>query len=244
MVPRMCCRYHLSHEAYREILARLGLRGATDVPTRYNIAPGSAIPAVRTRGRPAQRETALLRWGLVPAWSERDEPATRLVNARAETLAAKPSFREAVRTRRCLVPAAGFYEWQTVGSAKQPWYFRRRDGQPFAFAGLWDTWTAPDGCAVESCAIITTAPNATMQPIHHRMPLVLGADALDAWLDPACAEPADLEPRLRPVADDALVAERVSPFVSNVRHEGPACLTPAADDDARESGPQLALGFE
>jgi putative SOS response-associated peptidase YedK len=192
----------------------------------------------------------LLRWGLVPAWSERDEPATRLVNARAETLAAKPSFREAVRTRRCLVPAAGFYEWQTVGRIKQPWYFRRRDGQPFAFAGLWDTWTAPDGSTVESCAIVTTAPNATMQPIHHRMPLVLGANALDAWLDPACAEPADLAPWLRPVADDALVAERVSPFVSNVRHEGPACLEPAANivaahdpAAARESGPQLSLDF-
>lgn len=217
----MCCRYHLSHEAYREILARLGLLGATDVPTRYNIAPGSAIPAVRTRGRPAQREAALLRWGLVPAWSERDEPAGRIANARAETLAAKPSFRDAVRTQRCLVPAAGFYEWQTLGRTKQPWYFRRRDGQPFAFAGVWDTWTAPDGSSVESCALITTAPNATMQPIHDRMPVLLGGDALAAWLDPARTDTAGLAPLLRPVDDDALVAERVSTFVSNVRHEGP-----------------------
>lgn len=241
----MCCRYHLSHEAYREILAQLGLLGAPAVATRYNIAPGSPVPVIRPRrSPPAGRETASLRWGLVPTWAGRDEPAARLPNARAETLAAKPSFRTAVRTQRCLVPAAGFYEWQTVGRTKLPWYFRRRDGQPFAFAGLWDTWTAPDGSAVESCAIVTTVPNATMRPIHDRMPVLLGGVQAEAWLDPAHTGIETLAPLLRPVADDALVAERVSTFVSNVRHEGPACLAPAAGDAARESGPQLALGFE
>lgn len=237
----MCTRYVLLEQHYRDILARLGIPAPAAFLSRYNIAPNTNIPVVRRTAYAANNESTLLRWGLVPFWSQTaDGPP--LVNARADTVATKPSFRAALRSRRCVMPATGFYEWETIGRAKQPWLFRRHDEAPFGFAGLWDTWLAPDGTTLESCAFITGEPNDLMRPIHTRMPVLLTAETFDAWLDPALTEPAQLAPLLRIPANGSVTKFAVSTYVSNVRHEGPACLAPAGAV-APDSGPQLSLGF-
>ncbi|MFA6961178.1 MAG: SOS response-associated peptidase [Opitutaceae bacterium] len=225
----MCCRYVLHQEHAKSLLEKLGLllEAGTAPATRYNIPPGGRIPAVRNRPTDsASRELASLHWGLTPAWSrDADHP---VVNARAESLAEKPSFRDACRSRRCLIPASGFYEWQVVGRTRVPWLFRLHDEQPFAFAGLWETWVAPDGTAHESCAVVTTAPNSVMQPVHHRMPAMLTTPAdWDTWLDPRITSVDTLAPLLRPFPSEAMTAIQVNPHVSNIRHDDPECLAPA-----------------
>jgi putative SOS response-associated peptidase YedK len=252
----MCCRYVLLAQHYRDVLARLGIAAPAEFLSRYNIAPGSDIPLVRTtasapspsnprtppaRGAPA-RAAAQLRWGLVPAWA-RHADGELLVNARAETLAAKPSFRDAFRARRCVIPASGFYEWEAIGRARRPWLFRRRDEQPFGLAGLWETWRAPDGAVLETCAVVTTEPNDLMRPIHHRMPVMLAPEQFAAWLDPRVTAPEKLAPLLRSPESAAMSALAVGPHVSDVRHEGPECVAaaPAPPPGAGES--QLSLGW-
>ncbi len=239
----MCTRYVLLEQHYRDILARLGIAVPADYASRYNIAPNTAIPIVRRARLSTKNESALLRWGLVPSWAKSaDGPP--LVNARADTVAVKPSFRDALRTRRCVIPASGFYEWETIGRAKKPWLFRLNDHDPFGFAGLWDTWYAPDGTTRETCAFITGEPNDLMRPIHNRMPVILTAATCEAWLDPAISEPAQLAPLLGIPPADAVTKFAVSTYVSNVRHEGPDCLAPAsADRAAADSSPQLSLDF-
>ena len=242
----MCTRFHLLKEHLRTVLADLGIEAPADLVSRYNIAPTSQVFAIRPReveNPNPNLEAVRLRWGLTPKWARSDEPASRLVNARAETVASKPSFRAALRSRRCVVPASGFYEWETVGRAKRPWLFRRRDERPFGFAGLWETWRAIDGVAVESCTIITTTPNAVLQPIHDRMPVMLEPAQFTTWLDPQNSDPAALADLLRPAPAESMGALAVSLYVSNVRHEGPECLAPARAAAADDS-PQLSLGLE
>jgi putative SOS response-associated peptidase YedK len=238
----MCTRYVLLEKHLREALARLGIAAPAKFESRYNIAPNRPVPAVRTATSQSAPEVVDLRWGLVPSWA-RDDQGPPLVNARLETLAAKPSFRDSLRTRRCLIPATGFYEWETRHGAKFPWLFRRRDEQPFAFAGLWDSWRAPDGTLLESCAFITTTPNDLMRPLHHRMPVMLGPGEFSAWLDPRITEPEKLTPLLRTPEDASVSALALSTYVSNVRHEGPACLTRASVTPPAEPDPQFSLGF-
>lgn len=222
----MCSRYHLKQEHYRKVLAQLGIPAPAHFATRYNIAPNRAIPAIRSP--PRSREATTLRWGLTPGWARVDEPASRLVNARAETLAEKPSFRDALRSRRCIVPATGFYEWENIGRAKQPWYFRWRDEErPILFAGLWESWRSPTGDMVESCALVTTEPNDVMRPVHDRMPAMLGLEHIEPWLDPAVTDVTLLASALRPASASEMTATRVDDYVSNVQHEGPECLAPA-----------------
>lgn len=239
----MCTRYLLLEQHFLEVLKRLGVTTSAEFLSRYNIAPGSAIPAVRqapaTTGR-SLREVTGLHWGLVPGWA-RDTDGARPANARAETLDEKPSFRDALRTRRCVLPASGFYEWEHRGRLRLPWLFRRRDEQPFGLAGLWESWRAPDGEVLESCAVITTAPNELMRPIHHRMPVILAADQFEAWLDPRPASTATLAPLLRPAGDGTLTAAALDTYVNDSRHEGPACLAPASANSG--STPQLSLDF-
>jgi len=244
----MCCRYVLKQDHAKSLLEKLGVLLAAGAlpPTRYNQPPGGRIPAVRAQSSSAQsksnpigysssRELAFLHWGLVPSWAR--DAGSPVVNARAESLADKPTFRDAARTRRCLVPASGFYEWKVSGRAREPWLFRLRDERPFAFAGLWETWRAPDGEPLESCALITTAPNAVMEPVHHRMPVILADTAAwDAWLDPRVTSIDALAPLLRPFPADEMTALAVDARVGNVRHDDEACLAPAA---AR----QLSLEF-
>jgi putative SOS response-associated peptidase YedK len=236
----MCTRYVLLQEHLREILKRLGLEAEPGFVSRYNIAPGSLIPAVRTHLQTAQPEAVALRWGFVPSWAKSAEGSAQLVNARAETVAIKPSFRDALRHRRCVIPASGFYEWEHRGRARQPWLFRRRDERPFGFAGLWEGWRAADGAMLETCALITTGPNALMRPIHDRMPVLLAPEQFASWLDPRVTQPDELAPLLCAAPAETMSAIAVSPHVSNVRHEGPACLAPA---EAEDDSPQISLGF-
>lgn len=237
----MCCRYVLIQEHTQSLLARLGVLLESAValpPTRYNLPPGGRIPAVRARSE--SRELTALHWGLTPSWARSlDAPVT---NARAETLAEKPTFRDAVRTRRCVIPASGFYEWKVFGRARQPWLFRLRNERPFAFAGLWETWLAPDGSVHESCALVTTAPNAVMEPVHHRMPVLLADPAAwDTWLDPRIQDPVALAPLFIPFPAADMTALAVGPRVNNARHDAPDCLEDAVTAAAAE--PQFSLGL-
>jgi putative SOS response-associated peptidase YedK len=194
---------------------------------RYNIAPTQPVAAVRA-GPGGGRQFVTLRWGLVPPWSTDLAIGNRLINARAETAADKPSFRVAFRQRRCLVPANGFYEWVGRAGKKQPIHFRLREGRPFAFAGLWERWQDPGGEVVESCAILTTEANELVRPVHDRMPVIMDPDAFEPWLDPAVRDPAALGLFLRPYPADAMTASPVGAWVNNPRNEGPACLAPLA----------------
>ena len=238
----MCTRYVLLQQHLRALLERLGIDVAAGFGSKYNIAPGSFIPAVRQPARAAKAELTELRWGLIPSWAK-DDTGSPLVNARAETLASKPSFRDALRARRCILPASGFYEWEHRGRAKQPWLFRRRDEQPFGLAGLWESWRAPDGRVLETCAVITNEPNELMRPIHDRMPVMLTPEQFAPWLDPRITQPDDLASLLHPPRAVTMTAMPVSTHVSSVRHEGPECIAPAPAEKIGE-GPQLSLGLE
>jgi len=241
----MCTRYVLFQKHYRALLARLGIAAPSDFVSRYNIAPGSAVPAVRTardaRGGAAP-EAVALHWGFARAWNPAPRTAP-LVNARAETLAERPAFRAALRTRRCVLPASGFFEWKALGRAREPWFFRRDDGEPFGLAALWETDAGPDGAPRDTCAVVTTAPNALMQPVHHRMPVMLTPEQCAAWLDPRPTTPAALAPLLRPPPAESMCASVVSRRVNNVRHDDPACLEPPGPDEAVAEEPQLPLGW-
>jgi putative SOS response-associated peptidase YedK len=196
---------------------------------RYNIAPTQDVLTVRVDAESREREAVMLRWGLVPSWAKELQSGPPMINARAESVAEKPTFRTALRRRRCLIPADGFYEWQKLpGGAKsgkkQPYYIHRGDGQPFAFAGLWETWKAKEPLVVESCTIITTSANRVLAPLHDRMPVILAEGDYALWLDPSVSEPGDIVHLLAPCDDDELVAEPVSTHVNRVANDDPQCI--------------------
>lgn len=220
----MCGRYSITTAP--EALARLfGTVGPVpNLPARYNLAPTQDAPVVR-RGRDGLRLT-LVRWGLIPSWSKGPDARFAMINARADTLAAKPAYRNAFRDRRCLVPADGFYEWQVVPGGKQPMRIVRPDRQPFAFAGIWERWSpGPDQPAIDSFAIVTTDANDRLRPIHDRMPVILDPADWGAWIDGPAEAVGHL---LRPAPEDALVAYPVSSRVGNVRNDDPELLAEAA----------------
>lgn len=197
------------------------------VPTlepRYNIAPTQLVPTVLRKPEHSDRRLELLRWGLIPSWAKEPAIGARLINARAETVTEKPSFRAAFRHRRCLVVADGFYEWQRQERKKQPFYFRLQDGQPFAFAGLWEHWEAPDGQTIESCTILTTEANEVLRPIHDRMPVILEPKDYDLWLEPAVQKPDLLQQLLRPYRSEAMTCYAVSTKVNNPANNSPECI--------------------
>jgi putative SOS response-associated peptidase YedK len=230
----MCGRYSLTTtiEEMRRLLGFIG--PLPNLPPRYNIAPTQNVPTVRL-AREGGRELALLRWGLIPSWAKDVEIGARLINARGESVAEKPSFRDAFKKRRCLVPADGFYEWQAAPGGKIPHRVGLAGGTPeamplFAFAGLWEHWDkAADGKPIETCAIITTDANERLRPIHERMPVILAPEDYGHWLDPATSH-ADAQARLKPYPSDAMVAYEVSTRVNAVRNDDAACLAPAAPD--------------
>lgn len=196
---------------------------------RFNIAPTQSIATVRNE-KGDGRELAVVRWGLVPAWAKDRSSGQGLMNACSETVAVKPSFRDAFRQRRCLVLADGFYEWKRGGAKKQPFAIRLKDGSPFAFAGLWERWEAEDGRPVETCAILTTEANELVKPIHARMPVILRPEDYAVWLDPHVGRdplarvPCLLQPLMIPFEAERLAVFPVSAWVNNARHEGPRCL--------------------
>lgn len=191
----------------------------------YNIAPTQRIITVRLNPETGKRECILLRWGLIPSWAKDTKIGNQCINAKAETVAEKPSFRAAFRKRRCLVIADGFYEWQRAGERKQPLWIGRKDRTLFAFAGLWEHWKPAEGEPLETCTIITTEPNGIMAPIHNRMPVVLAPASYDQWLDLAApVEP--LKALLRPCPGEELQAYPVSPLVNNPLNNAPQLLEP------------------
>ncbi|HUL53233.1 MAG TPA: SOS response-associated peptidase [Opitutaceae bacterium] len=239
----MCYRYVMQSDALRVLAERLGIARPLEWRSRYNLAPSADVPVVRASPGADGLEMVTLRWGLVPAWTREAEPARAPANARAESLASRPMFRDAFRRRRCLVPASGFYEWQGEGGRRQPYLFRSRDGSPLCFAGVWEAWRDPAGDRVAgTCAIITTAPNGTVRPIHDRIPAILPPEDCPRWLDARVVEPSELAPLLRPLPDGVLTVTAVSTWVNSVRHDDPACLEPARSTDA--GGPRAQFTFE
>lgn len=200
---------------------------------RYNVAPSQNVAGIRVlRGDDETEKRVLgpLRWGLIPFWAGDTSIGNRMINARAETAAEKPAYRKAIRTRRCLIPASGFYEWQKPAGSKQkqPWFIRLRDGRPFAFAGLWERWGSPDTGegVIESCTILTTAANARVQPIHDRMPVIVGRDDRALWLDRGVIEPEAVAHVLRPYDADKMEAWPVSQRVNSPAHDDAECIEP------------------
>ncbi|MBO1320863.1 SOS response-associated peptidase [Acanthopleuribacter pedis] len=207
-----------------------------DHPPRYNIAPTQPVLAVFQS--PAGRRGVPMRWGLIPHWARDIKIGAKLANARSETLHEKPSFRTAFNRRRCLIPADGFYEWVAVKGRKQPYFIRRRDGNPLAFAGLWEVWVAADQSELVSCTIVTTAANREMTPVHHRMPVILEPGQFDRWLDPDNQNPRSLCDLMRPMRDGGLVLQAVDDYVNRTGNEGPRCIEPAATFPTPSSPPE------
>ncbi len=232
----MCGRFTQTTPA-QELKKLLRFVEQPNLEPRYNIAPTQDVPVLRQRRNPAgERTLQNLRWGLVPPWAEDLKLGAKMINARAETLFEKPAFRKAARARRCIVPTDGFYEWQGEGAGKQPYFISRRDRLPFAFAGVWERWTAPapqsgEPAYVDSFSIVTTDANAVLKPLHHRMPVILSGEALDAWLDPG-TDAAVLPGLLRPAADDLLDFHPVGREVNAARAEGPGLPLPVEADAA------------
>jgi putative SOS response-associated peptidase YedK len=222
----MCGRFTLTSSAkiLKEFFPLLDI---AEAQPRYNIAPTQPVIAVRHLPQHAGPEVAALRWGLVPHWADDIKIGYRLINARSETAAEKPAFRKAFRDRRCLILSDGFYEWQKLEGRKQPYYIRRRDGKPFAFAGLWENWSKGEA-PVQSCTILTTDANELMRPLHDRMPVILDPGDFDRWLDPTVNKPDEVQPLLTPCPADWLQAIPVSSHVNNPRNEDASCVTPLA----------------
>ena len=196
-----------------------------DAEARYNVAPSQVIPVVRQNG--PIRELALLRWGLIPRWATDPKIGLRTINARSETVATKPTFRDAFKRRRCLIPADGFFEWKKDGSnKKRPFYIRRADRHPFGFAGLWERWERPGVEPIESCTVITTEANDVLHDLHDRMPVILPEDSYDRWLDPKRDDQVELAAMLVPFPGSELTLFEVSPMVNSPRNDSPECIAP------------------
>jgi putative SOS response-associated peptidase YedK len=226
----MCGRYAITTmpEAMRALLAYLN---QPDFPPRYNIAPTQPVPIVRLFE--GKREFALVRWGLIPAWVKDPRGFSLLFNARGESAAEKPAFRNAMKRRRCLFPADGFYEWKQDGKNKQPYFVRLKGGGPMAFAGLWESWMGPNGEEVESAAIVTTTASRSIAHIHDRMPVIVAREAFDFWLDPNV----DVEMAasvIAPAPDGLLESYPVSSAVNRTANDTPDLLTPLRADQMGE----------
>jgi putative SOS response-associated peptidase YedK len=219
----MCGRFTLRYSA-AAFAGQLGLFDFPALEPRFNIAPTQSIAVIRNRD--GQREAAELHWGLIPSWADDPSIGNRMINARGETVASKPSFRSAFKQRRCLILADGFYEWQKVGKAKQPFYFTMRDGGVFALAGLWERWKR-EPVTIESATIITTEANDLLRSMHDRMPVILTLDDCQRWLDPQLSDASKLEPMLKPYPADEMLATPVGTWVNSPSHEGARCVQAA-----------------
>ncbi|MFT5539615.1 MAG: putative SOS response-associated peptidase YedK [Alphaproteobacteria bacterium] len=219
----MCGRYAITQPP--SVLAKLykAIGALPNFPARYNAAPTQPLPIVR-RAHSDQRELALARWGLVPSWSKGPDPRFTMINARSETVSSKPAYRGPFRHRRCLVPASGFFEWQTIPGGKQPWYFTSASGEPLAFAGLWDQWMGPQGDEIESFTIVLTDANETVRPVHERMPVILAPDDYGKWLGEEDLPTRQVEQLLRPFPASEMKAWPVSIRVNSAANDDPAVL--------------------
>ncbi len=219
----MCGRYAIT-SAPEAIRALFRYPEQPNFPLRYNVAPTQPIPLVRlVEGK---RQFALVRWGLVPAWVKDPKKFTLVINARGESALDKPAFRAAMKYRRCLIPADGFYEWKATGGPKQPYFVRLKSGAPMAFAGLWETWMGPNGEEMETAAIVTTDANRMLSDIHKRMPVIVPPEAFDLWLDCAHVDAQTAAALIAPTPDDALEAYPVSTAVNRIANDNPQLLEP------------------
>lgn len=208
----------------------------------YNIAPTQNILAIRTSSKTGQAEYALLHWGLVPFWAKTAKTTFPLINARAEGIEKKPSFRSPFRHRRCIIPASGFFEWKLLEGHKQPYFVRPANGGYFAMAGIWDHWQGEDGKTEYSCAIITTEANTMMREIHDRMPLILEQGDLGTWLDPDTEQETALA-MLLPYQDGIMEAYPVSSKVNNAKNNGPDCVARSGSESFRIDQPGVVDGI-
>jgi putative SOS response-associated peptidase YedK len=218
----MCGRFVI--DLSPELVAKVfGLPEVPELPCRYNVAPTQPVPVIREVSD-GSRRLSLVRWGLIPAWAK--EVDGGLINARCETVSEKPSFRQSFRQRRCIVIASGFFDWQKNEKGKLPYYVRMADGSPTPFAGIWDAWRSPGGDVLETCAILTTAANRTVAPIHDRMPVILHPEEFGLWLDRQIHDADSLKPLFLPYPAERVEAYRVSTLVNSAVNDAPECIEP------------------
>jgi putative SOS response-associated peptidase YedK len=233
----MCGRYRLSRR--KQIIEEHfdTVSGEEDWSPRYNIAPTQLVPVIRQHPKEPNRVLSLMRWGLIPLWEKDASGAAGMINARSETAATKPAFRDPLKSRRCIVPADGFYEWKKTGKTKQPYCFEVNDGELFAFAGIWDRWKNPDGKWITSCSILTTTPNAVTSVVHDRMPVILDPDNYDVWLDPGMNNVEAASEMLKPYAARLMRCYPVSARINHAANDDAECASPVT----LESAPQGQL---
>ena len=220
----MCGRFALTSDA-DTLAAEFGIAAPAGLRPRYNIAPTQDVLVIRSDA--SIRSASTMRWGLIPLWAKDHRIGNRLINARAETVAVKPAFRDGFRSRRCLVPADGYYEWQARDGGKQPFFIFSRAGGPFAIAGLWASWTNEGGVKLESCTLLTCAANAAITPIHDRMPVVVDHHYYGTWLDASSGRTA-LDSLLKSAPEDRFAEVAVSTRVNSPRNESAECIRPVA----------------
>jgi putative SOS response-associated peptidase YedK len=238
----MCGRYRLSK---RKQLIEEYFETANEVDwePRYNIAPSQDVGIIRQDSSRPHREFSQVRWGLIPYWAKEASIGHKMINARSETVADKPAFREAFKNRRCLVPADGFYEWARTGKAKQPFHFGMQDDSLFAFAGIWDRWKDASGNPVETCSILTTTPNSLLAVVHDRMPVILERHNYELWLDPGFEDLNSLSEMLRPFNPDLMKSYPVSTRVNAPKNNDPECAAEIALQGATDRAEQLLPGI-
>jgi putative SOS response-associated peptidase YedK len=219
----MCGRYRLSRR--KQIIEEYFDTSpwADDWSPRYNVAPTQPVPVIRQHPKEPIRQISLMKWGLVPHWAKDASGAASTINARSETAATKPAFRDPLKFRRCLIPADGFYEWTRKGGSKQPYCFEVKESELFAFAGLWDGWKNPDGQWIKTCSILTTTPNAVTAAVHDRMPVILDPDSYELWLDPGMQDIAVVSELLKPYDARLMRCYPVSTRINHVGNDDEDC---------------------
>lgn len=218
----MCGRFdlHLPRELLEEIF---GISISRDIMPRYNIAPTQEIAVVRTNPE-HKRQLDFLKWGLIPSWAKDPSIGSKMINVRSETVHEKPAFRTALKHRRCIIPANGFYEWEAVEGKKKPLYVKMKDDSLMLFAGIWDHWKPGEGDEIESCSILTTSSNDLIAHLHDRMPVILDIDDIDFWLDPHLVQPSPLQSLFRPYPSAKMYMYPVIDIVNSPKNDNPACI--------------------
>lgn len=230
----MCGRYRLSRrkQIIEEHFDTADWRDEWN--PRFNIAPTQPVPVIRQHPKEPIRQVSIMRWGLIPHWAKDASAAAGMMNARSETAATKPAFRDPLKFRRCLIPADGFYEWKRTGTSKQPFCFEVREGELFAFAGLWDGWKDPNGQWVKTCSILTTTPNAVTSAVHDRMPVILDPESYDLWLDPTMQNVAAIFDMLKPFDAGLMRCYPVSTRINHVVNDDEECSRPVEPTQAQD----------
>lgn len=232
----MCGRFTLHHST-QEVAERFAAQQVLfPLENRYNIAPGQAIPVIANSTLAGARWMEAMKWGLVPFWAKDAEIGNRLINARAETIAEKPAYKQALKRRRCILPSDGFYEWQAQSSGPRlPYHIRLRDGELFGFAGLWEEWEAPDSSPLRTCTLITVEPNELMAPIHNRMPAILRREDEDAWLDSELKDTDSIVALLKSYPAKSMEAFPVSRRVNAPQNDDELNIEPVVEENEQGS---------